>query len=113
MKTDLSLLVINNFWIIRYAFCVYQAWFWPNWPLGRFGLVVEMSVFCILYVPFPCNFSKASHWPSDHMIRFWPLIGPSELCIHDKNSEEVHNLQSHDGLIDENAKEVHNLHHNL
>ena len=25
-------------------------------------------------VPFPCNFFEASHWPSDHMIRFHPLI---------------------------------------
>ena len=40
-----------------------------------------------------------------------PLIGLSELCILDKNSEEVHNLQSHDGLLDENAEE--NRHHNL
>ena len=47
------------------------------------------------------------------MIRFRPLIGLSELCILDENSEEVHNLQSHDGLLDENAVEVHNLLHNL
>ena len=45
------------------------------------------------------------------MIRSWPLIGLSELL--DKNSEEVHNLQSNDGLLDENADEVNNLHHNL
>ena len=47
------------------------------------------------------------------MIRSRPLIGLSEICILDENSEEVHNLQSHDGLLDENAKEAHNLHHNL
>ena len=51
------------------------------------------------------------------MIRSKPLIGPSELCIFDQNTEEVHNLhhhlQSHDDLLDENAEEVHNLHHNL
>ena len=28
-----------------------------------------------LYVPFPCNFFQASHWPSDHMINSRPLIG--------------------------------------
>ena len=47
------------------------------------------------------------------MIRSRPLIGPSELCIFDYNSEEAHNLQSHDGLLDENTEEVHNMHHNL
>ena len=47
------------------------------------------------------------------MIRSRPLIGLSELCILDENSEEVHNLQSHDGLIYENAEEVHNLHYTL
>ena len=70
-------------------------------------------------------------WPSDHMIRSRPLIGLSELCILDENSEDLqshdgllnenaeevhclhHNLQSHDGLLDENFEEVHNLHHNL
>ena len=47
------------------------------------------------------------------MIRSRPLIDLTELCILDEDSEEVHNLQSHDGLFDENAEEVHNLHHNL
>ena len=47
------------------------------------------------------------------MIRYRPLIGLSELCILDDNSKEVHNLQSHDGLLYENAEEVHNLYHNL
>ena len=47
------------------------------------------------------------------MIRSRPLISLSELCILDENSEEVHNLQSHDGLINENAEEAHYLHHNL
>ena len=54
-----------------------------------------------------------SHWPSDHIIRSRPLIGLSKLCILDENPEKVHNLQSHDGLLEENAEEVHNLHHNL
>ena len=44
-------------------------------------------------------FVKASHWPSDHMIRSRPLIGVSETCLLDESSEEVHNLQSHDGLL--------------
>ena len=44
------------------------------------------------------------------MIRSRPLIGLSELCILDENSED---LQSHDGLLNENAEEAHNLHHNL
>ena len=44
------------------------------------------------------------------MIRSQPLIGLSELCNPNENSED---LQSHDGLNDENAEEVHNLHHNL
>ena len=48
-------------------------------------------------------FGKASHWPSDHMIRFQPLSGLSELSIFDENSEEVNNLQSHDGLREKNA----------
>ena len=56
--------------------------------------------------PFYVNFFKASHWPSDHMIRSQPHIGLSELCIPDENSED---LQSHDGLLDENAEEVNNL----
>ena len=47
------------------------------------------------------------------MIRSRFFIGISEVCIFDENSEEVHNLQSNDGLLDENAEEVHNLHHNL
>ena len=40
------------------------------------------------------------------MIRSQPLSGLSELCILDENSEEVQNLQSHDGLLDENAEEI-------
>ena len=32
--------------------------------------------FCPIYVPFTCNFFEASHWPSGHMIRSRPLIGP-------------------------------------
>ena len=47
------------------------------------------------------------------MIRSRPLVGLSELCILHENSEEVHNLQSHYGLLDENAEEVHNLHRNM
>ena len=39
-------------------------------------------------------FFKASHQPSDHMLRSWPLIGLSELCFLNENSEEVHNLHS-------------------
>ena len=46
------------------------------------------------------------------MIRSRSLIGLPELCTLDENSEEVHNLQPHDGLLDENAEEVHTLHHN-
>ena len=38
------------------------------------------------------------------MIRSRFLIGISEVCIFDENSEEVHNLQSYDGLLDENTK---------
>ena len=74
-------------------------------PLGRFGLVVHVHVRLFFF--------KASHWPSNPMIRFRTLIGLSELSILDENSEEVHNLQSLYGLLDENAEEVHNLHHNL
>ena len=47
------------------------------------------------------------------MIRSRSPISQSELCILDENSEEVHNMHSHDGLLDENAEEVHNLHNNL
>ena len=57
--------------------------------------------------PFHAIFFKASHWPSDHMIISWPLIGLSELCILDGNSED---LQYLDGFLDEKAEEVHNLH---
>ena len=48
-------------------------------PLGRVGLVVAMSVcvsVCLWNVPFQCDFFRASHWPSGHMIRSRPLIGP-------------------------------------
>ena len=65
-------------------------------------------------------FFNASHWPSDHMVRSRPLIGPSELCLLDENSEEVHNLQSPDEkmcswqpselcLLDENSSITCNL----
>ena len=47
------------------------------------------------------------------MIRFRPLIGLSEPCILNENSEEGHNHQSHDGLLDENAEKAHNQHNNL
>ena len=43
-----------------------------NRPLGRFFLVVAMSV-CLS--PFHVIFFEASHWPSGHMIRSRPLIG--------------------------------------
>ena len=73
-----------------------------NRPLDCFGLVVAMSV--RMYVsggpgilsPSHAIFFKASHWPSDHMIRFRPLIGLSNLCPIDENSQEVHNVQSPD-----------------
>ena len=87
----------------------------PNLPTGpiwsRSPNVCPYSAgfVCILYSPHAIFF-KASCWPSDHMIRSQPLIGLSELCFLDENSED---LQSHDGLLDENAEEVHNLHHNL
>ena len=44
-----------------------------NRPLGRFGLVVAMSV-RISSPPHAIVF-EASHWPSDHMISSRPLIG--------------------------------------
>ena len=48
--------------------------FFKESALGRFFHRVAMSVFlCIC--PFSCNFFEASHWPSGHMIRSWPLIG--------------------------------------
>ena len=73
-----------------------------------------MPVRFLVFLSFPhVIFFKASHWPSDQMVRSRPLIGQSELCLIDKNSEEVHNLQSPDGFLDENAEEVHNLHQNL
>ena len=34
-------------------------------------------LFIYVYVPFPCNIFEAPHWPSDHMISLWPLIGPT------------------------------------
>ena len=80
-------------------------------PLGRFGLVVAMSM--CPYICMPLIFVKASYWLLDHMIRSRPLIDLSELCILYENSKEVHNLQSHYGLLDKKAEEVHNLHHNL
>ena len=46
----------------------------------------------------PMQIFKASHWPSDHIIRSWPLIGLSELCIFGENSEEVQNLQHPDAI---------------
>ena len=35
------------------------SFFSPNQPLGRFGLVVTMSMY--MFVPFSCNFSP--NWP--------------------------------------------------
>ena len=90
----------------RFKLSIYFYWIGP---LGRFGLVVAMSMCTFVCMSF--IFGKASHWPSDHMIRFRPLIGLSEVRIFDENSEEVHNLQSHDGLLEKNAEEVYNLHH--
>ena len=105
--------------------------FSPNQPLGRFGLVVAMSVCVFLtlfvydFVPFPCNFFQglslalrshdqilASHWSILIMYPWWELWRPCNGLL-DENAEEVqslhHTLQSHDCLLDENAEEVHNL----
>ena len=46
--------------------------FSPNRPLGRFGLVVAMSV--LILSPPHAIFFEASHWPSDQMISSKPLI---------------------------------------
>ena len=46
-------------------------------PLGRVGHRVAMSV-CVsvcLFAPSGAVFFEASHWPSGHMTRSWPLIG--------------------------------------
>ena len=49
-----------------------------NWaPLGRVGHRAAMSV-CLsvcVFAPSCAVCFEASHWPSDHMIRFRPLIG--------------------------------------
>ena len=43
-------------------------------------LVIELPCPCVcLYVPSSAVFFKASHWPSDHMIRSRPLIGQPPL----------------------------------
>ena len=46
---------------------VYSFRFSPNRPLGRFGLVVAMSMY-FLSVTFHRIFSEASHWPSDFFL---------------------------------------------
>ena len=77
----------------------------PIWSSRR-----NVHVYLRMYV---LNLFKASHRPSDHMIRNRPLIFLSEICLLDENSEEVHNQQSPDGLLHENSEEIYNLHHNL
>ena len=46
--------------------------------LGRFFDRVTMCIYLsvCLSVTFLCNFFEASHWPSGHLIRSRPLIGP-------------------------------------
>ena len=63
---------------ITIFFKVDSSYFHQLGPLGRVGLVVAKSV-SYLFVPFPCNFFQASHWPSDHMICLRPLIGQHSL----------------------------------
>ena len=51
-----------------------DIYFLKNRSLGRIFLVVRVSVYLSIYLsvclfPFHVNFFKASHWPSDHMIR--------------------------------------------
>ena len=46
-------------------------------PLGRFFLVVAMSVYISVYLyicPLPMGFFLGPHWPSGHMIRSLRLI---------------------------------------
>ena len=74
----------------------------PNGPIRSSSRNVHG---CADMSPFHVNFVKASHWPSDHMIRYRSFIGISELCILDENSDD---LQSHDGFFDDNAEEAHN-----
>ena len=53
------------------------AWFFKESSLiGKFFHRVAMSIFLSFYLSPLCEiFFEASHWPSDHMIRFRPLIG--------------------------------------
>ena len=55
--------------------------FSKNRPLSRFFHIVAMSVRCIwFFCPLPVQFfSKASHWPSDHMIRSVTINAVSEI----------------------------------
>ena len=66
-----------------------------NWPLSRFSVKLTMSVSLFsptrphwaelviesacpsvcLFAPASAAFFEASHWPSGHMTRSWPLIG--------------------------------------
>ena len=42
-----------------------KVYFSPNRPLGRFGLVVAMSIYIRIYMsPFHVIYFEASHWPS-------------------------------------------------
>ena len=43
--------------------------------VGRFGLVVAMSMYVFLDISLPSViFVEAPHWPTDHMISLRPLI---------------------------------------
>ena len=53
------------------------GFFSPERPLGRFDLIVAMSINVSIYVSPPSVFfSEASHWPSDHMISSRPPSPP-------------------------------------
>ena len=57
-----------------------QMYFPQNRPLGRFFLLVAMSVYIYICLSPPHAICfDACYWPSDHMIRSRPLI--NQLCI--------------------------------
>ena len=88
-------------WCISYTFChklysqhIRFCSFSPNWPTGPIrssshDIRLYPSMYVCILSPLHAIFFKASHWPSGHMIRSRPLIGLSELCILDQNSEDL------------------------
>ena len=78
--------------------------FSPNRPTGPIWSSSRDVHRYVDLSPFHINFFKASHWPSDHMIRYRPLHQNSVSLM-----RTLKTLQSHDGLLDEYTEEAHNL----